>query len=157
MAALAAAPDAMRQQQAARIGRVSPTLADAGGERDHRGAERIRKDDRATKASRLEKADAIARVAVPRNHLAEQTQRGEKRRDVLGRGDGDAPFAAEAVMERPIGWKGENVIADPIEPDYDRVTRHSLLRFPQPLSPSSDRASTTKAPDDPRCDAKSRR
>src|SRR5437762_1185308 len=130
MSPFATTTDAVRQQQTSRIRRISPAFADAGRERDHRGAERIREDHGAAKASRLENADAVARAAIPRNHFAEQPQRRQQGCDVLRRGDGDAAFAAEAMVQRPIGWKGENVIADPIEPDYDRVTRHSLLRFP---------------------------
>ena len=38
MSAFAAASDAVCQQQAARVGRVSPPLTDSCGVRDHRGA-----------------------------------------------------------------------------------------------------------------------
>src|SRR5439155_6174730 len=102
MTALAIASNAVRQQKAARIARVSPAFADAGGVRDHRGTERIRQDDGAAEASRLEQADAIAQAAVPGNDFSEQTCRREKRRDVLRRSDRDAAFAAKAVVQRPI-------------------------------------------------------
>src|SRR5438128_1135471 len=102
MTALALASDTVRQQEAARIARVSPTLADAGGVRDHRGTKRIRQDDGAAEASRLQQADAIAQAGVPWDDFAEQTRRREKRRDVLRRSDRDAAFTAEAVVQRAI-------------------------------------------------------
>ncbi len=148
----------MREQHSARIGRVAPAFADAGGEGHHRGAERIRKDHGAAEASRLQHADAFARIAVPRNDAAEDAGRGQERGDVLRRGHGDAAFAAEAVRERAIGGKREDVVPDPIEADYDRLTGHLMFHFRShpARSPSSGRASTTITPGELRYGEKSR-
>src|SRR5205807_7554201 len=138
----------VREQHPAYVGRVAPSLTDAGGEGHHGRAEGVRKDHRAAEASRLQQANALARIAVPRNHAAENAGRGEEGSDVLRRGHGDAALAAEAVIERAIGGKGEDVISDPIQADYDRLTGHLMFRFRfhPARSPSSGRASTTITP-----------
>ena len=57
----------------------------------------------------------------------------------------------QAVVERAVRGKGENVVAHPIEADYDCLTRHLMPRCASPSqSLSSDRASTTRAPGAPR-------
>ena len=67
---------------------------------------------------------------------------------MLRRGDGDAAFAAEAVMERAVRGESEDVVPDPIEADDDRFTGHLMFRFRfhPARSPSSGRASTTITP-----------
>ena len=152
--ARANASDAVSEQQSARIGRISPPLVDAGGEGDHGGAERIGQDDRAAESSLLQESNAIAGLAVPGDHPAERTDGGQQRGQMLRRGDGDSTLAAEPMVQGSVGGESEDVVADPIETDYDSVTRHSLLRF---QSLSTGHASITKARGAARCGEKSRR
>src|SRR5258707_603444 len=81
---------------------IASALADAGGEGHHRRAEGVWQDHGAAEAARLQQPDTLARIAVPRDDVAEDAGRCQQRGDVLRRSHGDAAFAAEAVVERAV-------------------------------------------------------
>ena len=159
MAAGGIAAHPMGQEHPSDVGGVTPTLTDASGEGHHGRAEGVGEDHGTTETSCLQQPNALARVAIPGDHVAENTGRRQERRDVPRCGDRDATFPAESVVQRAVRRESKDVVPDPIEANYDCLTRHLCLfrlRSHPARSPSSGRASITISPGGLRCAGKSR-